>query len=117
MRRRRYASDSYDADKERRLRRIRRRACPELKNAYEAGTMSLRKFDLVSRGSKVQQKRIVTAQKAKTAITLLAAKAINELLDDAKTGQVRLSDVTVAITNTVREYRQPQRNLFMDKFG
>ena len=79
--------------------------------------MSLRKFDLVSRGSKVQQKRIVTAQKAKTAITLLAAKAINELLDDAKTGQVRLSDVTVAITNTVREYRQPQRNLFMDKFG
>ena len=74
----RYASDSYDADKARRLRRIRRRACPELKNAYEAGTMSLRKFDLVSRGSKVQQKRIVTAQKAKTAITLLAAKAINE---------------------------------------
>ena len=79
--------------------------------------MSLRKFDLVSRGSKVQQKRIVTAQKAKTAITLLAAKAINELLDGAKAGQVRLSDVTTAITNTVREYRQPQRNLFMDKFG
>ena len=42
----RYASDSYDADKARRLRRIRRRACPELKDAYEAGTISLRQFDL-----------------------------------------------------------------------
>jgi hypothetical protein len=105
--RRLYASDSYLSEKKRRLRRIRHRACPELKDAYEAGTMSLRQFDLVSRGSKAQQRRVVAAEKARGVAAALAAKAINELLDGAKAGQVRLLDVTATITNTVREYRQP----------
>jgi hypothetical protein len=104
--RRRFSSDSYAADKARRLRRIARRSSAELTKAFESGQLSLRKYDLVSRGSKAQQRRVVAAQRAKHGTATLAAKAINELLDGAKAGQVRLSDVTTAITNAVREYRK-----------
>jgi hypothetical protein len=80
--------------------------------------MSLRQFDLVSRGSKAQQKRLVAVQKASSAAALVAAQTINQLLDSLSTGTpIQLREVVAAITNTVREYRQPQRNLFMDKFG
>jgi len=98
----RYASDSYDADKARRLRRIRRRACPELKDAYEAGTISLRQFDLVSRGSRAQQRRIVTAQRAKHWTALIAARTIDQFLDSLGAGTpIRLRDVELAIRKAV----------------
>lgn len=100
MRRRRYASDSYDADKERRLRRIRRRACPELKDAYEAGTISLRQFDLVSRGSKAQQRRVVTAERTRSVTATLAAKTINQFLDSLEAGTpLSLLELASAVRN------------------
>jgi hypothetical protein len=103
MRRRRYASDSYDADEARRLRRIESRACPELQQAYEGGRLSLRKYDLVSRGSKAQQRRVVTAQKARDVATLIAARTIDQFLDGIGTETpIQLREVVSAIRNAVR---------------
>ena len=61
----RYPSDSYQADKKRRLKRIERRACSELQQAYQGGQLSLRQYDLLSRRPARQQHRIITTQRAR----------------------------------------------------
>jgi hypothetical protein len=91
----RYASDSYASNKERRLRRIRRRACSELIHAYEHGELSLRRFDILSRAPKARQRRIVFAQKTKDTAHRLAAQTINEVLC-RQTGPIRLSEISTA---------------------
>jgi hypothetical protein len=99
----RYASDSYASDKARRLRRIKGRACPELTQAFETGEISLRQFDLVSRSPKAQQRRIIEAVQRKTAMALVAAATINQLLDSLETGTpIQLREVVGAIRNAVR---------------
>jgi hypothetical protein len=75
--RRRYPSDSYQADKTRRLKRIERRACHELQQAYQGGQLSLRQYDLLSRRPTRQQKRLIAGEKARSASALVAAEAIN----------------------------------------
>jgi hypothetical protein len=98
--RRLYASDSYAIDKARRLRRIKRRAVSELQKAFESGELSLRKFDMLSRLSPRQQRRILATEKARSAATLVAAEAINDLLS-RQAGPVRLSNVELAIRKAV----------------
>jgi hypothetical protein len=84
------------------LRRIKRRAVPELQEAFANAELSLRKFDILSRLSPRQQRRIVATERAGGAAALLAARAIDELLNVANPGQVRLSEVTAAIRNAVQ---------------
>jgi len=93
----RYATNSYEASKTRRLKRIRSRATVELSRAFEAGKLSLRQYDLRSRLEARQQKRLITVERARIASALVAAHAIDEFLNDIKAGQVRLSDVELAI--------------------
>src|SRR6516225_5724798 len=88
----RYATNSYEASKTRRLKRIRSRATVELSRAFEAGKLSLRQYDLRSRLEARQQKRLITVERARIASALVAAHAIDEFLNDIKAGQVRLSD-------------------------
>jgi hypothetical protein len=99
----RYPSDSYQADKERRLRRIKGQACPELTQAFEAGKISLRQFDLRSRLEVRQQKRLVAAERARISSTLVAAATINQFLDNMGTGTpIQLREVAAAISSAVR---------------
>jgi hypothetical protein len=99
----RYPSDSYQADRERRLRRIKGRACPELTQAFETGEISLRQYDLRSRLRVRQQKRLIAAEKAKIASALVAADTINQFLDGLSSGApLKLREVVVAISSAVR---------------
>jgi hypothetical protein len=91
----RYDSDSYASNKARRLRRIRRRACPELIHAYEHGELSLRRFDLLSRLPTAKQRRLIAAEKARSTAATIAAQTIEKLLDE--TGAVRLPQISAAI--------------------
>jgi hypothetical protein len=101
--RRRYVSDSYTIDKARRLRRIKRRAVPELQKAFENGELSLRKFDILSRLSPRKQRRIIASEKATSAAALLAAKAINQFLDGIGAGtKIMLPEVIAAISSGLR---------------
>jgi hypothetical protein len=99
--RRRYPSDSYQADKKRRLKRIESRACPELQQAYQGGQLSLRQYDLLSRRPTRQQQRLIAGEKARSASALVAATTINRFLDSHKVGQIRLLDVELAIRRAV----------------
>jgi hypothetical protein len=102
MSRARYHSDSYALNKERRLGRIRDRADPVLTKAYERGELSLRRYDLVSRRPATQQRRIIAAERARSAAALVAAKAVNQFLDNLRIGSpVRLQEVVSAIRSAV----------------
>jgi hypothetical protein len=99
----RYESDSYAIDKARRLRRIERRACPELQQAYQGGGLSLRQYDLLSRRPIRQQKHIIAAERARNTSALVAAQTINQLLDGLSIGTpLSLREVVAAITDAVR---------------
>jgi hypothetical protein len=101
--RRRYVSNSYANDKARRLRRIKGQACPELTQAFEAGEISLRQYDLRSRLGVRQQHRIIAAQKARSAAALIAADTIEQFLDSLGTGTpIQLREVVAAISSAVR---------------
>jgi hypothetical protein len=96
--RRRFPSDSYGNEKKRRLRRIQNRAHPALIDAYEHGDLSLRQFDLLSKLPPAKQRRLIAAEKARSASALLAAQAVNQFLDSLSTGTpIRLSEVAAAI--------------------
>jgi hypothetical protein len=102
--RRRYPSDSYEASKTQRLKRIRSRATVELSRAFEAGRLSLRQFDAISRRSIREQKRFVAAQRARIASALVAAATINQFLDSMETGTpLRLREVAGAISSAIRD--------------
>jgi len=102
--RRRFPSDSYAADKARRLRRINRRAVPELQKAFESGELSLRKFDVLSRLSPRKQRRIIASEKATGAAALLAARTIDQFLDGIGAGtKILLPEVAGAISNAVQQ--------------
>ena len=98
----RYPSDSYQADKSRRLKRIERRACAELQQAYKSG-LSLRQYDLLSRQPTRRQQRLIATEKARSMAALIAAQAINQFLDNLQTGSpVRLQEVVGAISGAVQ---------------
>jgi hypothetical protein len=101
--RRRYESDSYQADKARRLRRIQSRAHPELIRAFECGELSLRRFDEISKLGLRRQQHLIAAQKARSTAALLAAEALNRFLDNLSTETpIRLSEVAGAISSALR---------------
>ena len=96
MPRPRFRSSSYEATKARWIRGAKSRSCAELAHAFECGELSLRQYDILSRRSKTQQKRIVAReQDAKTA-ALIAARAIEAFLDNAPS-ELRLSEVVGVI--------------------
>jgi len=100
----RYPSDSYQADKKRRLKRIERRACSELQQAYQGGQLSLRQYDLLSRRSTRQQKRILAAERSRSVTALVAAQTINQFLDslEART-PISLRELAGAVRNAVQQ--------------
>jgi hypothetical protein len=99
----RYESDSYAVNKARRLKRIERRACRELQQAYQSERLSLRQYDLISRRPARQQHRIIAAERARNAAALIAADTIEKLLDSLGTGTpLCLREVVSAVTNAVR---------------
>jgi hypothetical protein len=101
--RRRFPSDSYASDKARRMRRIKGQACSELTQAFEAGEISLRQYDLRSRLGIRQQKRIIAVERARGTSALVAADTINQFLDNLGTGTpLSLREVAAAISSAVR---------------
>jgi hypothetical protein len=107
----RYASDSYESNKARRLRRVAGRSTPELKQVYENGQISLRQFDIISKLPPAKQRRLIAAEKARSAAALIAAQTINQFLDDLGTGTpLRLSDVTQQIAACVRLAEYPRNH-------
>jgi hypothetical protein len=83
---------TYQAIKARRLIRVRRRAVPELIEAFERGRLSLRQFDLMSRLSARQQKRAITVKAREERAASIAALVIAEILNGAGS-RIRLADV------------------------
>jgi hypothetical protein len=100
----RFPSQEYAASKARRLRRIRARAIPELSEAFVAGEITLRCFEILSRLTGTNQRAIIARQKQQTEHARLAAETINALLDDAKSAgaSVRLAEVASAIYEAVQ---------------
>jgi hypothetical protein len=84
---------TYQAIKARRLIRVRRRAAPELREAFEKGDLSLRQFDLLSHLSARQQKRVIVAKEREERDALIAAQVIAEILDSVADSRIRLADV------------------------
>jgi len=102
--RRRFPSDSYAAERARRLRRIARRSSTELTKAFESGQLSLRQYDLLSRRSTRQQKRILAAERSRSVTALVAAQTINQFLDslEART-PISLRELAGAVRNAVQQ--------------
>jgi hypothetical protein len=73
-----YPSDAYPEAKARRLRRISKRAVPELIAAFEHGELSLRQFDSLSRLRPRQQKRRIAERQQQIDAALVAAQTIEE---------------------------------------
>ena len=101
-RRKKYLSQQYAASKARRLRRIGARATPELSQAFAAGKVTLRQYDLVSRLVPKQQRERIAAINREIEGAEIAARAIDEMLDHSKDGPVRLSEVARSIRAAVQ---------------
>jgi hypothetical protein len=101
--RQRFASDTYEHAKKRRLRKIAGRSSAELTRAFETGQISLRQYDLVSRNPKARQRRMIEVEQRKSVAALTAAQVIEELLRATKPGTpIRLPEITTAIRNALR---------------
>ena len=100
-----FASAGYLETKERRLRRIKRLAIPQLVSAFEDGRLSLRATELLSRLSHRQQRTQLVAQLGRQQEKIqgeeLAATAIGRCLQD-QGGQIQLSTVLDRIIETIR---------------
>ena len=97
-----YPSATYPATKARRLTRIRRRACRELVQAYEHGKISLRQFDLASRLSRRQQKRVIAEGRRQVLAQQIAASIINRVLSEYAGKEIDLSQICAAIICSIR---------------
>jgi hypothetical protein len=99
-----FPSQEYQATKDRRLARIRRRATPELTQAFEAGQISLRAYDILSRHGAQEQRAILAQQRREIESTRIAAETIEGILDHAKTTDVtvRLTEITAAICEALQ---------------
>jgi hypothetical protein len=96
-----FPSQEYAASKVRRLRRIAARAIPELSEAFAAGKVTLRQYDLISQLPATQQRARVAALDREIEEARIAAKVINEMLDGKK-DLPRLSDISAAIMQAVQ---------------
>jgi hypothetical protein len=91
---------TYEATKARRLIRVCKRACPELKQAFEKGELSLRQYDLTSRLSVRGQRRALAAKERERRATVTAATVITEILDGEN--EVCLGDVAREIAARIK---------------
>jgi hypothetical protein len=96
-----FASQSYEAARKRRLRRIAKRATAELTQAYEEGRLSLRAYDLVSRRSPSQQRKTVMSDRVQEQAQNLAAAAIRRVLTH-KEQPIDLMQIASAIIASIR---------------
>ena len=85
-------SRGYLASKASRLRRIVGRAIPELGEAFGAGKISLRQYDLLSRLGAVEQRARIAALKRESDCERLAAEVIEKMLEGGS--PVELSEVS-----------------------
>ena len=97
-------SQAYAAHKARRLRRIRRRATPELTEAFAAGDISLRQYDILSRRGVREQRARIARQHREIESARMAAEVIEGKLADSKGTHtpVRLSEISAAIHEAVQ---------------
>lgn len=99
-----FPSQAYAAHKARRLQRIRRRATPELTQAFAVGDISLRQYDILSlRGAREQRARMARQQRERKSARL-AAETICAILDRTKAADapVHLAEITAAIRYAVQ---------------
>jgi hypothetical protein len=96
-----YASDSYAEAKRRRLCRIGGHAARELTEAFNAGQLSLRRYDLLSRLSPASQRKALQADRRQQDGQSLAAHAIHLILAE-KTAQIDLAAVEARIIESIR---------------
>ena len=99
-----FSSQLYAAHKARRLARIRRRATPELTQAFAAGDISLRQYDILSRrGAREQRERIARQQRERKSARIAAEVIAGKLADSKGTHTpVRLSEISAAIHEAVQ---------------
>jgi hypothetical protein len=99
-----FPSQEYAASKTRRLRRIALRATPELSEAFAAGKITLRQYDLGSRLSPKQQRTRIAALNREIEGAQIATKVIDKMLDGTP-GSVRLTEVARAVCQAVQAAR------------
>jgi hypothetical protein len=104
-----YASSSYAETKERRLRRAGRYAVRELTDAFNAGNLSLRQYELMSRLSPARQKKTLQLDRHRKEGQQLAARVIHLLL--ARTRErIDLTAIETEIIASIRGARVPAGN-------
>jgi hypothetical protein len=96
-----YASASYSLTKERRLRRIGRSAILELTETFNAGGLSLRQYDLLSRLSPTRQRKALQAGRHRKEGQELAARVIHSLLAK-KERAIDLASLEAKIIESIR---------------
>jgi hypothetical protein len=96
-----FASQSYAEARARRLRRIQKRACAELKSAYEEGRLSLRAYDLLSRCSHPEQRKTIKSDRNKEQAQTQAALTIREMLA-GKPQHIDLAVIAAKIITAIR---------------
>jgi hypothetical protein len=108
-----YPSQQYAASKARRLRRIGSRATALLREAFAAGEMTLRQYDLVSRLAPKQQRARIGRRRREIESARIAAETIEAILDRTKgaPGSVQLREITVAICRAVQAAPAKSSNL------
>jgi hypothetical protein len=99
----RFPSQEYAASKSRRLKRIAARTTVELSEAFAAGKVTLRQYDLISRLAPKQQKERIAVLNREIEGAQIAASTIEEILDRSKGApdSVRLSEVARVIREAV----------------
>jgi hypothetical protein len=97
-----FASATYAATKQRRLRAIARRATPELSEAFSQGELSLRRTELLSKLSPARQRQILAKEQRKEDAQRLAAQALHDFLAQEK-GRIDLKQVARRIVETIRQ--------------
>jgi hypothetical protein len=98
----RFPSQEYAASKARRLRRIGTRATPDLSQAFAAGKITLRQYDLASRLPLKQQRARIAILNREIEGAKIAAEVIDEILDGTKGDHVRLAEISLAIREAVQ---------------
>jgi hypothetical protein len=99
----RYPSEGYKETRGRRLRRISRSAIPELREGWQAGRISLRRYDLLSRLPASRQRKELAHLELKETANTLAAKVIHSILT-RKPERVDLTAIALDIVASIRQH-------------
>ena len=93
----------------RRLKRIGARAVPELTEAFAAGRVTFRQYDIISRCRAAEQRTKIGRLNQEIESARLAAETIDALLDSAQSSgsPVRLTEIATAISGAIEAARVP----------